>query len=74
MNSKTGTEPESGLGVLSKQGGLQKDGLSRKILQTRRSKTDQANGTEKVQAQYPDNQRIVNGWASGIQEPTNKKG
>jgi hypothetical protein len=39
-----------------------KDGFSQK-LRTRRSKTDQVIGAEKVLAQYPDNQKIEK-WVS----------
>ena len=36
-------------------------------------RTNQASGTEKVLAPYPTINRLNSGWASGIQEPTDKK-
>ena len=72
MNSKTfginkmhKTESEGRFGgqIQSpvKSGGCAERWLQPKIQQTRRSKTIQASGTEKVLAQYPDNQWIEMG-------------
>ena len=36
-------------------------------------RTNQASGTGKVLALYPTINRLNSGWASGIQEPTDKK-
>jgi hypothetical protein len=72
QNARVGVGNGNGSGVLSKQG-VATNGRNLE-LQMHQSKTNQVAGTEKVLAQYPDNQQIGNGWASGIQEPRDKKG
>ena len=83
MNSKTGHLKNAVVGVRRldfggriypvKSGKYAKGWHEPKILQTRRSKTDQISGTEKVLAQYPTISRLKMGELSGIQGPTNKK-
>ena len=83
MNSKTGHLKNAVVGVRRldfggriypvKSGKYAKGWYEPKILQTRRSKTDQISGTEKVLAQYPTISRLKMGELSGIQGPTNKK-
>ena len=67
-----GSEPEGRYWILSDQGGVQKMVLAKISADTseqNRSSKWNVKGTGPI----PYNQQIENGWASGIQEPTNKK-
>jgi hypothetical protein len=52
---------------------VQENGFSQNSADASEQKQIKQAERKKVLAQYPVNQWIVNGWASGIQEPTNKK-
>ena len=67
-----GSEPEGRYWILSDWGGVQKMVLAKisvDALEQNRSSKWNGKGTGPI----PYNQWIENGWASGIQEPTNKK-